>query len=119
MLMNWIEPDFTFHGPQGVLKQLVHEGWKQVNVVDYVAGAKTGNHYHKYNRECFYVIRGSFVLRLWNGEETEQHVMKPGDLFVVLPNVFHSFEYLEDSSLGALYDRGVELSETEKDIWSE
>ena len=28
-------------------------------------------------------------------------------------------EYLEDSVLVALYDKGVELSETEKDIWSE
>lgn len=119
MLIKWLKPDFTFHGPQGVLKQLVHEGWSQVNVVDYVAGAKTGNHYHKYNQECFYVIRGGFRLKLWKDGEVEEYVMKPEDMFVVPPYVWHFFEYLEDSLLVALYDKGVELSETQKDIWSE
>ena len=119
MLIKWLEPDFTFHGSQGVLKQLVHEGWKQINVVDYLADAKTGNHYHKYNRECFYVVKGGFRLKVWKDEETEEYEMKPGDMFVVLPYVWHSFEYLQDSILVVLYDKGVELSETEKDIWSE
>ena len=119
MLIEWMEPDFVFHGEQGVLKQLVHDGWKQVNVIDYVAGAKTGNHRHKYNRDCFYVIRGSFRLTLWKDGETETHTIKAGDLFVVPPDVFHSFDYLEDSLLVALYDKGVELSDTQKDIWSE
>ena len=119
MLIEWLQPDFTYQGPQGILKQLVHDGWKQINVVDYVAGAKSGNHCHRFNQECFYVVRGSFRLRVWRGSETEEYVMKPGDMFVVLPEVFHSFEYLEDSILVALYDVGVEISDTEKDIWKE
>ncbi|MBO4521094.1 MAG: cupin domain-containing protein [Alphaproteobacteria bacterium] len=119
MLIQWLEPDFTFQGPQGVLKQLVRDGWKQVNVIDYVAGAKTGNHYHKFNRECFYVVKGRFKLKVWNASESEEYEMKSGDMFVILPEVYHSFEYSEDSILVALYDKGVELSETEKDIWSD
>ena len=119
MLIQMLEPDFTFRGTQGVLKQLVHDGWKQVNVIDYVAGAVTGNHYHKYNRECFYVVSGSFRLKVWKDDTEEEYRMKPGDMFIVLPDVYHSFEYYEDSVLVALYDNGIELSEKEKDIWKE
>lgn len=117
MLIKWMEPDFSFQGPQGILKQLVHNGWVQVNVIDYVKGAKTGNHYHKVNQECFYVVKGRFLLRVWNDQQSEEYEMAPGDMFVILPYVYHAFEYLEDSILVALYDKGVEISGTEKDIW--
>ena len=119
MLIEWMKPDFSFQGNQGVLKQLVHNGWKQINIIDYVRGAKTGNHYHKYNCECFYVVRGAFKLTEWKDGESETYDMLAEDMFIVPPFVWHAFEYHEDSILVALYDRGVELSETEKDIWSE
>ena len=29
-LIEFIQPDFAFHNAAGSLKQLVHDGWKQV-----------------------------------------------------------------------------------------
>ena len=45
--------------------------------------------------------------------------MKKGDMFLVPPYVFHTFEYRENTLLVSMYSDGVELSETEKDIWTE
>lgn len=119
MLMEFTEPDFVFENEAGSLKQLVHDGWKQVNVITSTAGSIRGNHYHKYNIESFYVINGTFKLIVWNGDEREEYQIKAGDMFLVYPYVFHVFEYIDDTVLVSMYSNGVELSDTEKDIWTE
>ena len=40
-------------------------------------------------------------------------------MFVIPRHVFHTFAYHEDTTLVSLYSNGVELSPTEKDIWTE
>lgn len=119
MLIEWLKPDFVFENEVGSLKQLVHEGWKQVNVISSRPNSIRGGHYHKYNSEGFYVIQGSFILRVWKDECVETYEIKTGDMFLIRPDVFHTFEYHEETLLISMYSRGVELSETEKDIWSE
>lgn len=118
MLIEWMKPDFVFENDSGCLKQLVHEGWKQINVIYSHAGSVRGGHYHKFNDEGFYVIDGRFTLKLWHDGVRETYEMKCGDMFLILPLVFHTFEYIEDTTLISMYSRGVELSETEKDIWT-
>jgi len=119
MLIKYMDVDFKFENENGVLVQLVHDGWKQVNVITSVAGKKRGGHYHKYNNEAFYVVSGSFNLYVWKDDVKEEYLMKPGTWFMVNPFVFHTFEYLEDTVLVSVYSNGVELSDTEKDIWTE
>ena len=119
MLIEFIKPDFVFENEVGCLKQLVHDGWKQFNVITSVAGAIRGKHYHKYNDEGFYIIQGTFKLIVWKDDEKEEYSIKAGDMFLVHSYVFHTFEYLEDTILVSMYSDGVELSETEKDIWTE
>lgn len=119
MLIEFVKPDFVFENEAGCLKQLVHDGWKQVNVITSVAGSVRGKHYHKYNRECFYIIDGSFKLTVWNDEVTEEYEIKKGDMFIMPEYVFHTFEYHEDTILIGMYDKGVELDENNKDIWSQ
>jgi len=51
---------FTFNDDRGTLVQLVHEGYKQMNVVTSKKGVFRGGHYHKMNREVFYIISGHF-----------------------------------------------------------
>lgn len=118
MLIKFIKPDFVFNNDKGSLTQLVHDGWKQVNVITSVLGCTRGGHYHKFNDEGFYVVNGSFTLEVWKGEERETYEMKGGDMFLVLPYVFHTFNYHEDTLLVSMYSKGVELSDTEKDIWT-
>ncbi len=117
-LIEFVEPDFEFFNDAGSRRQLVHDGWKQVNVVSSVKGSVRGGHYHKYNRECFYIIEGSFRLTLWRDEDREEYEIKAGDMFVIPENVFHTFEYHEDTLLIGMYDNGVELEEDVKDIWN-
>lgn len=119
MLIHFSKPDFIFENDCGSLKQLVHEGWNQFNVITSVGRSVRGGHYHKYNQEGFYIISGSFRLIVWKEDVKEIYEIKTGDMFFIPPYVFHTFEYHDDTVLVSMYSQGVELSETEKDIWTE
>ena len=115
-----LKPDFYVSNEKGQLAQLCHEGWKQVNVLISPAGSCRGNHYHKDNLECFYVVSGQIkvVFTTIDGSESEEHVFDKGDMFCILPNIVHSLASVSDTVLVALYDKGVESDSGEKDIWS-
>lgn len=118
MLVEFIKPDFEFEDARGSLKQLVHEGWKQVNYITSAAGAFRGDHYHLQNKEAFFVISGAFKLILKHRETKEKYVfdIKAGDFFIIYPNVNHSFDFTHKTTLIAMYDKGVELPNGQKDI---
>ena len=118
MLIEFVKPDFVFENEAGCLKQLVHDGYKQINVITSVAGSIRGGHYHKHNKECFYIIEGSFKLTVYNDETKEEYEINKGDMFVIPANVYHTFEYHEDTILIGMYDQGVELDDDIKDIWN-
>lgn len=117
MLIEFVEPDFVFANEAGTLHQLVHTGWNQVNVITSCKNSKRGGHYHKFNKEGFFVVSGSFKLIVSKNDQTEEYRIKANDMFVIPPYVWHVFEYLEDTILISFYSEGVELSPTEKDIW--
>ncbi|MBQ8762918.1 MAG: cupin domain-containing protein [Clostridia bacterium] len=118
-MIKIIKPDFIFEDERGSLIQLVHEGYKQINVVESKAGFERGNHYHRLNREGFYVVKGSFTLEAKLDGKKETYDFKKGDMFIIEPNVIHRFIYHEDSVLVAFYDNGVELPDGTKDIIAE
>ena len=120
MMIEYMEPDFTFDNENGLLKQLVHDGWKQVNIIWSKAGSVRGGHFHKYNEECFYVVSGRFDLELWKvNYPSEVYKMGQGEFFKISPYVYHTFTYLEETVLVSMYSCGVELENGEKDIWIE
>ena len=92
MLINYIKPDF------------VHQD-------------ERGGHFHKINKEIFFVIRGLFRLVLESNNEKEVYIMKTGDFFEIEKGIKHTFEYIEDTELISMYDLGVELENDEKDIY--
>ena len=106
MLIEFVKPDFVFNNDAGQLNQLVHEGWKQVNAIFSAKGSIRGGHYHKYNKECFFILEGSFKLIVWKDKEKEEYEIKKGDMFIIPEYVFHSFEYHEDTYLVAMYNDG-------------
>lgn len=118
-MITIIKPDFVFEDERGSLVQLVHEGYKQINVVSSKAGFERGNHFHRFNREGFYVVEGSFTLEAKLEGESQVHEFRKGDMFIIEPDVIHRFIYHEDSILVAFYDNGVELSDGTKDIIAE
>lgn len=116
-MIELLQPDFEFENECGKLTQLVRDGWKQVNVITSKAGSKRGGHYHKYNEEAFFVVSGSFLLQVFQDGNQEEHEFRAGDMFKIHKNVAHTFLYHEDTVLVGMYDKGVELTENEKDIW--
>lgn len=103
-----LKPDFCHEDDRGSLVQLFHEGWRQVNVVSSKGGTVRGGHYHKNNREAFYIINGSCEVTLALNGEQQTRTFKAGDFFAIEPNTGHTFKYLEDTLLVGLYDLGVE-----------
>lgn len=118
-MLHRVEPDFVFENEGGKLTQLVRCGYSQVNVITSVKGSKRGGHYHKINREAFYIISGKFILTLEEDGTTEKYDIEAGDMFVIEPYQKHWFEYTEDTLLVSMYDKGVELPRGLKDIYTE
>lgn len=107
-MLEFIKTDFEFKDERGELKQLCHDGWKQVNYLFTKKGVFRGNHYHKENREAFYIIDGEIELKLEKNGKVENYIVKTGDFFVFSPFVIHSMNFIKDTSMIALYDNGVE-----------
>lgn len=119
MLTKILKVDFDFHDERGTLTQLVHKGYNQINVIISNAGVKRGGHYHNLNNEAFYIIKGKLKFEAKRKDLKEVFEFGPGDFFGIGPNIIHSFNFLEDTILVSLYDRGVELEDNKKDIVAE
>ena len=114
-MLRMINPDFEFKDERGVIIQLVHKGYNQFNLITSKKDVVRGNHYHKLNKEAFYVISGETEVEV-NGEV---FVFKAGNFFDIEPYDMHSFRYLSDTVLVSMYSMGVELPSGEKDIYVE
>ncbi len=119
IMIEIIKPDFIFEDDRGSLIQLIHEGYTQINVVTSKAEVERGNHFHRLNKEGFYVVEGAFLLEVSLDGKSESYEFKKGDMFIIKPNVMHRFVYREDTTLVAFYDKGVELPDGTKDIIAE
>lgn len=119
MLIEIRKPDFEFEDERGSLIQLVHEGFSQYNIIFSHKDVLRGNHYHKKNREAFYVITGAFTLNVSKDDVEESYDFKSGDMFLIPPYVKHSFCYTKDCLVASMYDLGVENKNGTKDIYTE
>ncbi|MCD7909871.1 MAG: cupin domain-containing protein [Clostridium sp.] len=117
-MIEILTPDFKFGDERGVLIQLVHEGFKQINVITSEADVVRGRHYHELNREAFFIIQGSVQLYVKNGKCESQYVFNTGDMFLIPPLVWHEFSFLSPTQLVSMYDLGVETGGAHKDIYS-
>ena len=117
-MITFLEPDFSFSDDRGFLIQLCRDGWKQINVSGSAAGTRRGGHYHKNNREAFFVIEGRIDMELERQGEHCSCSAKKGDFFIIDPYVKHSFFYPVNTVTVSMYDNGVENADGTKDIWS-
>lgn len=113
------EVDFNNTDYRGSLTQLIHDGFKQINVLETKKDVERGGHYHKHCVEAFYVISGSVKVTLWNEQEQEIVVFNKGDFFEIKPYIFHKMFFLEDSIMVQLYNEPVENADKSKDIFTE
>lgn len=114
-MLQRIETDFSYEDERGTIVQLVHDGYAQVNVITSKKGVFRGGHYHKENKEAFYVISGKLEVTV----NEEKQVFSSGEFFGIEANDIHSFEFLEDTVLVSMYSKGVEHSDGTKDIYTE
>lgn len=117
-LYKLLNVDFEHEDSRGKLVQLVHDGYKQVNILYSNKGTLRGKHYHKSSNEIFYVISGSVTVELILDGVTEQAVFKKGDFFLIPPYTMHSMTFAEDCVMAAMYDVPVEKEDGGKDIFN-
>ncbi len=117
MLVEVITPDFEFSNENGSLVQLVHNGWNQINVLKSKKGSKRGGHFHKQNKEAFYIIKGKLVLLLDYEDEHEENEFGEGDMFIISQHQIHTFIFKEDTVMVSMYSNGVEFEDGTKDIY--
>lgn len=117
-LIEFISHEFIHCDDRGKLVQLVSGNeWSQINYIKSKANAFRGGHYHKINRELFYVIDGEFILSLDLRSTILKYKMVAGDMFVISPLVYHSFHFISPTDLITMYDKGVELKDGKMDIY--
>lgn len=111
--------DFQHVDSRGSLTQLIHDGFKQINVLDSKKGVKRGSHFHKRSVEAFYVVSGSVQVSLLSKENSETIIFKKGDFFEISPFILHNMLFLEDCLMVQMYDIPVENLDGTKDIFTE
>lgn len=113
-MLKIIKTDFEFSDDRGTLVQLIHEGYRQINVITSKQGVFRGGHYHKENEEAFYIVSGCLKVVV----EDKEYFFSAGDFFGIEANDLHSFYFLEDTTLVSMYSNGVEKENGEKDIYT-
>jgi mannose-6-phosphate isomerase-like protein (cupin superfamily) len=111
--------DFEHADDRGKLVQLLHDGYKQVNVLRTNKGVTRGGHYHKICREAFFIISGSVEVSFKNRDQLECVTFQADDFFRIDPYVVHSMFFLEDCVMVQMYDVPVEQQDGTKDIYVE
>jgi len=117
MLIQMLQPDFDYGDERGNLTQLCRSGYTQINVITSVGGSFRGGHYHKKCSEAFFVAKGCFDLLVSKDGFEEKYTFCEKDMFLIPPFVAHSFIFIKDTVLVAMYDMGVELPGGTKDIF--
>ncbi len=115
-LYDMLEVDFFHEDEKGRLLQLVHDGYKQINVITTQKGKDRGDHYHKNTEEAFFIIEGKMIVRFSNGGFEETREFSKNDFFVIHPYVNHYMTFPEDCVMIAMYTNPVELPNGTKDI---
>lgn len=116
-LIKVLTPDFAYPDDRGLLVQICHEGYEQINAVYTKKGALRGNfHYHKNTKEAFFVLSGKIRVTAEKSGETDERIFETGDMFLIEEFVKHSFDFLDDTYLVGLYTKCVENTDGTKDI---
>ena len=118
-LYNVRSVDFQHKDERGCLTQIVHDGYKQVNVLESKAGAVRGAHLHKKATEAFYLVYGSVEVEFIGQNERGKVIFKEGDFFSIPPYVLHNMVFPEDCLMIQMYSIPVENEDGTKDIYLE
>jgi mannose-6-phosphate isomerase-like protein (cupin superfamily) len=75
--------------------------------IEYRAGYKCSEHYHKHKWNGFFVESGKMIVRVWQTADQEglvdETILSAGDFTQVKPGLVHQFEGVEDGVAFELY----------------
>ena len=87
--------------------ELVHaNGVLEFHRIEYRAGYKCSEHWHKTKWNGFFVESGRMLVRVWQDDQdglVDETVLEAGDFTQVKPGKVHQFEGLEDGVAFELY----------------
>ena len=110
-MIKILKPYFTHEDERGLITGLVQEGnWKEINIITSKKGTRRGDHYHKETTELFIILSGAIKLHLQEEANRDKGMILDlfkGDVFIVEPGTWHTFEVKEDSSWINALDRVV------------
>ena len=72
---------------------------------DFKKGGVCSKHKHEYKWNGFYCMSGKLKIKVWQQayDLIDETILKPGDFTAVKPQLFHSFEGLEEGVAFELY----------------
>lgn len=117
-MIKILSPDFTYSDGRGKLTQLIHDGFKQVNVIESSPGSERGGHYHELNKEAFFIAEGELLLTVKKGSDSQRYTFNKGDMFLIPSMTLHDFIFPSKTILISMYDNGVEIGDGNKDIYN-
>ena len=73
--------------------------------IDFKAGGVCSKHKHEYKWNGFYVVSGKMKIRVWQKDYDliDETILGPGDFTSVKPQLYHTFEAIEDGVAFELY----------------
>ena len=73
--------------------------------IDYKKDGVCSKHKHEYKWNGFYCMSGKLKIKVWQQayDLIDETILKPGDFTAVKPQLFHSFEGLEEGVAFELY----------------
>lgn len=87
--------------------ELIHaNGVLEFHRIEYRAGYKCSEHWHKTKWNGFFVESGRMLVRVWQDDQdglVDETVLEAGDFTQVKPGKVHQFEGLEDGVAFELY----------------
>jgi dTDP-4-dehydrorhamnose reductase len=117
-LGNLIYPYFYFGDKRGRITGLMNKfNFEEINYIESIKGQIRGGHYHKNTKEAFFIVEGKILVELEYVNDKKKHknfIVEKGDIFVVNPEIVHTFRILKDSKWINMLSK--KMDEKNKDI---
>ena len=95
--MKILKPEIAVADSRGILKEVVKNfTWKQMNHFITKKGSVRGQHYHKYNLELYYLLKGKLSVHITDVETKNESrfLFEKGSCFIIEPYEYHTLRYL-------------------------
>ena len=89
----------------GMTEKIVANSSFEFHRIEFKAGYKCSEHFHRFKWNGFYVESGRMLIRVWQNDYdlVDETILEPGDYTQVKPGVYHQFEGLLDGVAFELY----------------